>query len=109
MQPHHRERIHRVQRLLAVVKRFMTDLQSQGRSADEKSKTPPATPGGAATSASMSSLNAQHGEDEEHVELQKSGSAAPALWNEKASQLQSPQHALAQSDCVAFAASATQR
>ena len=40
---------------------------------------------------------------------QKSGSAAPALWNENASQLQSPQHALAQSDCVAFAASAMQR
>ena len=80
-----------------------------GARAGSLARTPETTPEGAATSASMSSLNAQHGEDEEHVELQKSGSAAPVRWNEKASQLQSPQHALAQSDCVAFAASATQR
>ena len=53
--------LHRVQRLLAVVKRFMTDLQSQGRSADEKSKTPPATPGGAAGLTSMDAMAKAYG------------------------------------------------
>ena len=53
--------LHRVQRLLAVVKRFMADLQSQGRSADEKSKTPPATPGGAAGLTSMDAMAKAYG------------------------------------------------
>ena len=69
-------------KLAFSVARTADDCGYGGARAGSLARTPETTPGGAATSASMSSLNAQHGEDEEHVEEQIGQRGAGAVERE---------------------------